>query len=399
MKSYIKSLLRGELVRVLNEGMNLNLSKQIGLKNHAIIETELEEARRNPETNIDQPIYKEILDFVEKYNDSEGLIFVSFRNSMDVTFINPINEFGTPTGLYTYPWENYYKIKFEEQVRGVINPNLEWTVPFAGNRKYMFMYKLKSNEGLLTNKSTYDETLPYVKNLYIKFPGDDMINKYINNYDVYIKDYASKNAHYDTNLPPIRNFVILVYDLAISINKNKPQNTVSSIFRAIGVNGLVDFGTGFIHPNEKYQAVFFRERELMEDVKIIDLQEKRSTILRNLDKMKNIGHLELSDYEFKSLNPELQKRYALETADMSRRLTNNQFGLLEPVIQHEYAWTLSRFGFEIPDEQFKMLTPEAKKDYATNLALKRKKISDEQFKMLPQEVKDTIIKFFSLKLN
>jgi hypothetical protein len=132
----------------------------------------IDEARKNPKINVEQPIYKEILQFIEKHKNKEDLIFLSFRDSINITFINPKNEYKTPTGLYTYPWENYYKIKFEEQVREEILPNIDETVPFAGDRKYMFIYKLKSRQGILTNKTTYNETLPYAKKLLNIFPNE-----------------------------------------------------------------------------------------------------------------------------------------------------------------------------------------------------------------------------------
>jgi len=117
---------------------------------HSVDESyELDEARRNPEVNVDQPVAKQIEQFVEKHKGREELIFISFRDDVYVTFINPKNVYGTPTGIYTYPWENFYDDKFKKYVKDYLVPNLSKNIPFAGERKYMFMYKLKSNQGIL----------------------------------------------------------------------------------------------------------------------------------------------------------------------------------------------------------------------------------------------------------
>jgi hypothetical protein len=57
-------------------------------------------------------------------------VYVSFRHSKHVGKINPRNQYGTPTGLYTYKLSNYLK-----------NPvnNLEEfrrKFPFAADRNY-----------------------------------------------------------------------------------------------------------------------------------------------------------------------------------------------------------------------------------------------------------------------
>jgi hypothetical protein len=126
---------------------------------HSVDETyELDEARRNPDVNFEQPIAKQIEQFVDKYKGQEDLIFISFRDSIHVTFINPNNTYGTPTGIYTYPWQNYYDDKFEKFVKNYLVANAGKNIPFGSDRKYMFIYKLKSNQGVFTNKTTYNDT-------------------------------------------------------------------------------------------------------------------------------------------------------------------------------------------------------------------------------------------------
>lgn len=252
------------------------------------------EKRSNPEINVDQPIFQQILDFVEKYSNQEELIFVSFRDSINVTFINPKNEFDTPTGLYTYPWKNYFKIKFEEQIRDKIGPSMENTVPFAGERQYMFMYKLKSLQDILTNETTYEELLPYAQRLLQLFPNKKIIKIFLEDEEEFISYIRRKSKHFRNNLPPVHLFQILLYEIVsqktfsskkVNENKkdfkikNKKTYWVSSLYRDLGINGLIDLGTGFIHPNEKYQAVFFKGRGIFDDIKIINLKESNRIVL------------------------------------------------------------------------------------------------------------------------
>ena len=58
----------------------------------------------------------QIINFVQKYKGREDKIFVSFRSSEHVTMINRKNTFGTPTGIYTYPWKGYFDKRYEERI-------------------------------------------------------------------------------------------------------------------------------------------------------------------------------------------------------------------------------------------------------------------------------------------
>ena len=60
----------------------------------------INEARRNPETNVDE-------NFAEFYNRMiqkapRENIFISFRDTTHVTDVNPKSTYNTPTGFYTY---------------------------------------------------------------------------------------------------------------------------------------------------------------------------------------------------------------------------------------------------------------------------------------------------------
>ncbi len=270
---------------------NLEKVRQFLLeKKNSLIEQDLDEARRNPEVNYQPIISKQIEQFVNKYKGQEDLLFISFRRDINVTFINPKNVYGTPTGIYTYPWLNFYDNIFEKYVKNYLIPDTSIEIPYQGSARYIFLYKLKSNQGVLTNQTTYNDTLPYANKLFNLVKNNEyaleIVNTYINDYERYITDYYNYNEYARTSFGDVHKFWILLYLVGEKITKGKTQDTIGNLCRNIGVNGFVDFGAGYIHPNEPMQAVFFRGRELFDDIKIIDTQ-KQKIYTQNLDAIFN----------------------------------------------------------------------------------------------------------------
>jgi hypothetical protein len=264
----------------------------------------IDEIRSNPDKNVDLPIYKQILNFVEKHANHQDLIFLSFRDQKDVTLINPINVYNTPTGLYTYPWKDYFKIKFEESLRNKLISRTDNIVPYAGNRKYLFLFKLKSSEGVLSNETTHNQLIPYANRLVDAYPKSmtlkGYVNEYINDYERFVR---TKPYLFDDKRE--KSDVLIFWSLlnwfsnninAEKINPNtqgllktddfsyaEPRYLFSQICRKIGINGFLDMGTGYIHPNERYQCVFFRSRGLFEDIEIVNLfKQDRLTSPHNI---------------------------------------------------------------------------------------------------------------------
>jgi hypothetical protein len=300
---------------------------------HSVDESyELDEARRNPEVNVDQPIAKQIEQFVEKHKGQEDLIFVSFRDDVHVTFINPKNEFNTPTGIYVYPWKNYYDKTFEKYIKNFLVADPGKNIPFGGERKYMFMYKLKSNKGILTNQTTYNDTLPYANKLFNLIKNNEIaleiVNYYIYEYEDYLNYYYNDNSYANSYFDDVHKFWILLYLVADKLTKGKTQDTIGNLCRAIGVNGFVDFdGKGYIHPSELKQAVFFRGRELFDDIKIINTQSSQNKIYnRNLfDYINNKEFMEKlnSDIVYNLLNNAPNERFINIIID--KLLSNKKF--------------------------------------------------------------------------
>jgi hypothetical protein len=327
---------------------NLEKVKQFLLERKDLLDEEdLDEARRNPDVNVDQPIPKQIQQFVEKHKGQEDLIFVSFRDDVYVTFINPKNEFGTPTGIYVYPWKNYYDKTFEKYIKNFLVANPGKNIPFGGERKYMFMYKLKSNKGILTNETTYSDIYPYAKKLINIVKNNEsaleIVNDYVNDYEVYLNSYYNDSQYANFLFGDIHKFWILLYLVADKITKGKKQDTVANLCRAIGVNGFVDFdGKGYIHPAEPKQAVFFRGRELFDDIKIINTQSSQNKIynrnlfdyINNKEFMENLN----SDIVYNLLNNAPNERFIniiIDTLLSNKKFVSNMDGAsFTEIIKH-----------------------------------------------------------------
>ena len=213
----------------------------------------INEARRNPETNIDESF----TDFYNRMIQKAPIknIFISFRDTTHVTDVNPKNIYNTPTGFYTYPLvafdipDNPTEIEFRRKF------------PFANDKEYINFFMLKNHDGILTggtDKTTLDEYVKKIKKLY---NGVGEVEKLCDSFidGSYSSDYKKSPVH-DTHL-----FWFLLYDIAKDMQKKSKQNRINLICRKIGVNGFIDYeGHGFIHPAEPSQAVFFRVKNLGE---------------------------------------------------------------------------------------------------------------------------------------
>lgn len=291
----------------------------------------IEEARRW----ISDPIRTQIENFVNKYKGREDRIFVSYRSGEYVSFINPKNKFNTPTGIYTYPWKGYFDKNFDA-VKNSALPDYTKIVPFTGSQttRFIYLYKVKDDAFLIDNETTYEEILPYAKKLKGIFGEDKLLIEYLESENAYVgwsnNPYLHSNPCNDcggdkefqcpecdgegyfinddnsgtecdycygtgkiecyecdgtgfkeeyTQLTSAKIFWVLIYDLITQTKvKGQIQTKFTNICNQIGVDGFVDLGDGYIHPNETYQAALLKGRSIMEDYVSISLDTDTQTI-------------------------------------------------------------------------------------------------------------------------
>jgi hypothetical protein len=315
---------------------------------------------------IHDDLETQIINFVQKYKGKEDKIFVSFRSSEHVTMINRKNTFGTPTGIYTYPWKGYFDKRYEERIKGkkVININL--LVPFAGKEpaKYIYLYKIKDDAKIISNITKYEELREFAEKIEPFYPNNIFLSKYLKSEDDYLnysknpyskgikcpicdmgevvcydckgegyfedgeqcyncygtgKDecYPCHGTGYESEIfeyVPAHIFWVLLYDIVGTTGGNL-QLKFTNLCNKIGVDGFVDYGSGYIHPNEKIQAVLLKGRSIIEDYAIVST-DSGMDIISISSKI-----LEMDKDEFKELLD--LKIYDRKTAKYKDDVVNN----------------------------------------------------------------------------
>ena len=261
----------------------------------------LDEKRSNPDKNIKTDEFEKLGNVIENIK-REGLgylTFFSFRSNKHTTLINPDNKFSTPTGLYAYPYTDYI------ENRELYNyANIENIVPFVGENKpnYIYVYILKNMDGIVDTKQTINELKKYF-DLLKNDPEVNSISKESievlftqgnNEFEYFFKSkinakwwFNSYNRSYAAYL-----WTIMMHNFDI--------NKFGSKCREYGINGFVDYGSGFIHQNEKTQAVFFRSREIFQKIEIIKIGKNEE--INDYVEIKDINSIKrLSRNQVKSL--------------------------------------------------------------------------------------------------
>lgn len=220
---------------------------------------ELFEARKNPAQNpkqsINQLIQQELAHTTSTVAGVKNL-FVSFT-WLEKLGINPHNSHETPYGIYAYPAE--YAIAQVGDFASMTD------LPFAGNAPYANTFTATGNIVNLATMSPgavsklYGAIVNYWQTLSKKpqFDAETDVLKYIKKAEreALVADRSGGRLWYVVMMVS-RELAAphLGIDARVAWNK---------IFRAIGVDGVVDYdpstgeGCGIVHSNEPSQAVFF----------------------------------------------------------------------------------------------------------------------------------------------
>jgi hypothetical protein len=224
------------------------------------INNAIKEARRNPEVNIKTPPIQKI-NKILKTNDLNNL-FMSFRTDLYITDINKTTKYGTPVGLYTYPLSVYHSKDNFEKMQEFKQP-----FPFLNYLPNIVFYIAKDLSNVLSEETP--ESVVYQKAESIhnyalnqKPENTEKIQYY---YDKLQESFKNKKAYKSEYLErenvskpelAVANLWYYLYDVSNSLYNNVQQG-FNLICQQNGIYGFVDYGLGWIHPNEKSQAVFF----------------------------------------------------------------------------------------------------------------------------------------------
>ena len=297
----------------INEAINMN-----NIINEEILNV-INEKRSNPEKNVDIGIRDFLLNLLSKYDITD--IFVSFRTDTHVTDINPNNRYDTPTGFYAYPLYIY----LTEEMINSDDFNIAFfrkLFPYQNQLSHIYFFALKNKTGLIYNNTDKNQLKDYVKKILQLYghinPVKSLCDDYLN--DKYQSTYTSNilnNAH------SLWLFLYSVIPYIMGNNNDNKVTAVTNLCRRIGINGFIDDKTsGYIHPNEKNQAVFFRVKTIgnvfifnQPKINKYNLQDKSNydgdTIQKVTDNLytwypPNSDYKYLLNKDFKQINPKLR---------------------------------------------------------------------------------------------
>lgn len=221
-----------------------------------LLSSVLFEARRNaslnPKVSINSVIRREY-ESAEKLPIGIKNSFVSFTR-IEKLGINPMSRFNTPLGIYCYPSE-YVLSKTSTNNGDVLSMS---SLPFAGNQPYGNIFSVSGNIIRIDNMDNFQywEYLSELKKvLETKYSDIDGI---IENYEQLIND-SPFEAKFGKLFGGRFWYIIMgVANVIGGARGIKGSVMWNKLFRDIGIDGVVDMGSGIIHTAEPTQAVFFK---------------------------------------------------------------------------------------------------------------------------------------------
>lgn len=218
----------------------------------------IKEARKNPELNPKQSINAALDSALAQTTDTVAgtkNLFVSFTR-LEKLGVNPRSDFNTPLGIYAYP-ADYVSSTID-------NSHPSEMLPFAGDMPYANLFSASGNIldiDLLTEEE-YAEYLEKLKQLYGKLAGVASENA-----AEYIDRLNTASDEDALVLTPGGQFWYVTMKVASKLPGSAAVNW-NSIFRKLGIDGVVDLGDGIIHGNEPTQAVFFSKNAVTNVVRV-----------------------------------------------------------------------------------------------------------------------------------
>lgn len=254
---------------------------------------ELCEARKNPHLNPKISINDAIVNRVNATTDVIGgtkNCFVSFT-AIEKLGINPQSKYETPIGIYAYP--GTYVV---EKTGGAEGP-MSW-LPFAGNQPYANLFSVTGNIIDISDMSTSDAKDYYRKMVDIcaKLSSDswksvaDQVQQYIEESPTKALDRETVGGRFwYVSMMVARNIV------GPSTGSKSPI-AWNTLFRKIGIDGIVDPGYGIIHNAEPTQAVFFT-KQVITDIDRVENKYSQYDLKLSAARRTQLQNAE-SKYEF-----------------------------------------------------------------------------------------------------
>lgn len=193
-------------------------------------------------------------------------VYITFRDSVRDSMINPRNTYETPTGVYCYPlgpilknaitndWSELSKLDQEE----IFSRKY---FPYQNQMEFIAIFHVKKNNNILySSKDESQKIVNYVNSIKNLYPNNETIIKECDNFisnGSFYSNYTSKE------MSGVWGFWLFIYHLGGITKEKRLNNYFTSIANKIGLDGVVDdAGLGLIHPNEPIQAAFFKVKTI-----------------------------------------------------------------------------------------------------------------------------------------
>lgn len=191
--------------------------------------------------------YDDIVENLNPYKDRDDT-YITFTEILKVG-INPLSEFKTPIGVYTYPLKQIWD--------RVVNN----TIPFGGDRQYVHVLKsiLPVQDVSDYTEAQYATDKERLQAIYKKIYAR---NKWPFNPNSMALDFEEWEEDAHPKIPAAKmwnatRIMALMLANEMLVHSPKVVAAWNSLLRSLGYNAFSDkLGKGLIHPNEPIQAVF-----------------------------------------------------------------------------------------------------------------------------------------------
>jgi hypothetical protein len=221
-------------------------------------------ARRNPDKNPRISIVDQLKPYYEKEKRSGLSKYYFTFTTINKVGIKPKSAFDTPLGVYAYPMIQMYSFLEANEI------------PFAGDREFINLLELNVPDNKVLSQSTTesqaDLALKKLEELFKSEANKEgsflrKNNKYVraSDFNKYV-GLAKESYPRSFNTPYGKVWNVSHYLAEEMFPQNFDSKTLlywNILLRKIGFEAAVDYeGTGFIHPNERFQAVFFTKKAI-----------------------------------------------------------------------------------------------------------------------------------------
>jgi len=289
-------------------------------------------------------------DLLSKYDYED--IYLSFRDRISTTMINKNNKYNTPTGIYTYKLSDYYDNNRKFIINDFYGDRL--TFPFASTYPFLYFYVVKNDVNILsqdTDEEIFDDYVLKIKKL---FNNNEEIK---NKCDKWFERFKSNDIRDNFTCGDFWRFLYL--DILGGEKSEEHDGPIgntnirfTNLCNKLGIDGFTDKGSGYIHPNEKKQTVFFKPN-LFKDIKIYkvknswELERKMDSLPGSDEEIKlsnNINDIKKILLKYNNNNRSLYVNIVRHFSHKGKRelefynnvLKDKEFGyqFVEPIVQN-----------------------------------------------------------------